>query len=60
MITLAASAFPWPGKQNPQQGYLLSEHPIEILLLRANDLRFDATRAACGCAKPSTLRQSGE
>jgi hypothetical protein len=44
MIALAASAFPWPGNQNPQQGYLVPEHPIPVLLQSANDLRFGARR----------------
>jgi hypothetical protein len=26
MIALAASAFPWPGNQNPQQAHLLVSH----------------------------------
>jgi hypothetical protein len=41
MIALAASAFPWPGHQNPPAG-LLPEHRIQVLLLRANDFGFRA------------------
>jgi hypothetical protein len=41
MIALAASAFPWPGNQNPQQGDL-AEHQRLVLLSRANDLGFRA------------------
>ena len=42
-VALAASAFPWPGNQNPQQGYcyLIHLHPM---LSRANDLGFGAIR----------------
>jgi hypothetical protein len=32
MIALAAPAFPWPGYQNPQQGYL-AEHPHPSLVI---------------------------
>jgi hypothetical protein len=42
MFALAASSFPWPGDQNPQQVFL-PEHPVRGLLLRANDLGFGAT-----------------
>jgi hypothetical protein len=47
MIALAASAFPWPGNQNPQQGLIYRSTLIRVLLLRANDLRFGARIRGC-------------
>jgi hypothetical protein len=37
---LEASPFPWPGNKNQKipARSLLPEHPIQVLLLRANDL----------------------
>jgi hypothetical protein len=46
MITLVASAFPWPGNQNPQQGYYYRSTPIPVLLLCANNLRCGARSGA--------------
>jgi hypothetical protein len=33
------------GNQNPRQGYYYRKHPIQVLLLRANDLRFGSRSA---------------
>jgi hypothetical protein len=49
---LAASALPWLGKQNQNPAtYLLPEHPVQGLLMRANDLSSGARRVV----KPAAL-----
>jgi hypothetical protein len=40
-------------QSNPQQGYYYTEHPIRVLLLRANDLSFGAW------ASPDALLDGG-
>ena len=49
MIALAASAFPWLGNQNPQQGYYYRSFPIQVLLRIANDLCFGTIKGQKVC-----------